>query len=478
MTFTSVEFPLFLSLLLLLQHAVRRSALETYLLLLGSYLFCVSGSLTGTLLVFTTSLVDYTVGRRIHAAEDPGLRKRWLLASLACNLGILAFFKYANFLMGAVGSMAGTMGMPMSVPHVDFGLPPGISYFTFTGVSYVVDVYYGRLDPSRRFAEYAAHVAYFPKFLAGPIARAGDVLPQLTAHVRASARDFEVGLAYCLLGAVKKLAIADQVAPHVGLIFSDPGQFDALTLLQGAIGYSVQIYCDFSGYSDMAIGCARMMGVRLPQNFAMPYSATSIAEFWRRWHITLSNWFRDYVFLPLEIATRAARFPSLRVSANLLLTMALCGLWHGAAWTFVLWGALHGAALACNRAWTARTARRRRTGQRAGSSLGTLASRLLTLGVVVGGWIIFRAESWAMAEVYLLRLVRFSTDGMRMLSPQIVVATVVLIAAHLLVDKDRNWVEQLAEGGVPARAAAYGTLGLVLCAFGASEIVPFLYSAF
>jgi alginate O-acetyltransferase complex protein AlgI len=233
----------------------------------------------------------------------------------------------------------------MSAPGRDL-LPIGLSYFTFAGISYVLDIYYDRMEPSQSMAEYVCYVLHFPKLLAGPIVRAAELLPQFKRGVQLRAQDLEIGYAYFLVGAVKKLAIADQLASHVSMIFAAPKHYNAFTLVQGMLGYTVRIYLDFSGYSDMAIGCARLMGIRFPQNFLMPYSAVNIAEFWRRWHVTLSSWFRDYVFLPLEFGGPETRNAKIKVSCNLILTMSLCGLWHGAGWNFVLWGGLHGVALA------------------------------------------------------------------------------------------------------------------------------------
>ena len=216
-------------------------------------------------------------------------------------------------------------------------------------MTYTIETYRRRIKPCHSARDFLLFVAFFPQLLAGPINRAVDLLPQFAQRIRASAIDFEIGLVQFAMGAVKKLVISDQIAPNVDLIFKAPGSFDGFTLFQGALGYAIQIYCDFSGYSDMAIGTARMMGFRFMENFQMPYSAVTITEFWRRWHISLSTWLRDYLYIPLG----GTRSGAARLYVNIMITMLLGGLWHGASWNFVFWGGLHGLSLAVHKAWMA-----------------------------------------------------------------------------------------------------------------------------
>jgi alginate O-acetyltransferase complex protein AlgI len=284
----------------------------------------------------------------------------------------------------------------------------------------------------------------------------------------------EAGLALFGLGAVKKVVISDQIAPHVDLIFSSPAQYDALTLLQGAMGYAVQIYCDFSGYSDMAIGCARMMGFRFLDNFQMPYSATTITEFWRRWHISLSTWLRDYLYIPLGGNRRGP----VRTYVNLLLTMLLGGLWHGASWNFVIWGGLHGAALAAHKLWLAVT--RSATEQLGGvqKQLWEMASHAGTLAVVLVGWIFFRAQTLGDACRMLGRIVSWETAGVRVVSPQIVAALAAVLLVHLLVSKQRNWAEEIPQRHPVTRVLAYSALLILIVCLGATDAAPFIYFQF
>jgi alginate O-acetyltransferase complex protein AlgI len=454
---------------------MRSASSQISLLLVASYVFYLTSGPYGVVLVAITSVVDFHVGRRLGATEDPDSRKRWLFVSLAGNLGILGFFKYTSFLVDNIGAGLTALGVPVPVPHYDIALPIGISYFTFTGISYVLDVYYERMEPCETPREYLLYVAYFPKILAGPLVRARELLPQIKSGSQPSAADIEVGVSYFLFGAVKKVVIADQLAGHVDLIFATPGQYDALTLLQGLIGYTVQIYCDFSGYSDMAIGCARLMGIRLPENFLMPYSAVNITEFWRRWHVTLSNWFRDYVFLPLEIATKDVRNATLRTSLNLVVTMILCGFWHGAGWNFVMWGGVHGVSLALHRVW--RSWRPLPTEDYALRALRTLSARVLTLGAVMIGWIFFRAESWGAALEYLSGLATWR-NGVRLGSAYILPLSALVFVAHLLVNKDRNWIQEIPTWPAPVRVGAYSLLVLWVSLMGVADSAPFVYVQF
>jgi alginate O-acetyltransferase complex protein AlgI len=478
MTFTSFEFLLFFAAVILLRSCLGSFAAEKWLLLGASYCFYLTWSAPWSAVLLLISLSDYYIGRQLGYTEDPIRRKRLLISSLLVNLGTLGFFKYSNFLLANVWVLMGALGLQFQQPYFDIAAPPGISYFTFASMAYVIDVYYERISPTLRLTNYSLFVSFFTKLLTGPIMRAGDFLAQLKERVRAGAPEIESGLAYFMLGAVKKLVIADHLAGNVDLIFSAPNQYDALTLLQGMLGYAVQIYCDFSGYSDMAIGCGLLLGFKLPENFQMPYSSVTITEFWRRWHITLSTWFRDYVFLPLEISRKDARNPTLRACSNVTTTMLLCGLWHGASWNFVIWGGIHGAALAMHRAWTAWNPLPSLLDRPLPRFMWTLFSRLLTLGTVLVAWVFFRAESVTDAIHYLSGMLAWKHEGIRFVSPYIIPAVAAVFFTHLLVNKDRNWPREIPARGVLVRIGAYATLVLLLTCLGVSDSVPFIYFQF
>jgi alginate O-acetyltransferase complex protein AlgI len=474
MIFTSFEFVVLFLVVLLVRGFLRKFSPEKWFLLIASYVFYMSWSVPFAFLILFTSLVDYFVGLGLGRIEDQGRRKLLIVVSIVANLGVLGFFKYTNFFLENVGSALIALGFHAQRWHYDILLPAGISFFTFQSMTYTIETYRRNIPPSHSSRDFLLFVAFFPQLLAGPINRAVDLLPQFAQRVRANAAEFESGLAQFALGVVKKLVISDQIAPNVDLIFANPASYDGFTLLQGALGYGIQIYCDFSGYSDMAIGCARMMGFRFMENFQMPYSAVSITEFWRRWHISLSSWFRDYLYVPLGGNRKGTK----RTYVNLMVTMLLCGLWHGASWNLVLWGGLHGVALAVHRAWKAWDPLTSLNDRAAFRFVWSLVARSLTLGVVLVGWIFFRSQSWTSAIVYLDRMTGWSHDGTRLVSPYIFPALVAVVAAHLLVQKDCNWAQEIPQQSVPVRVLSFASLIVCIVTLGATDSAPFIYFQF
>ncbi|MDE5661781.1 MAG: MBOAT family protein, partial [Muribaculaceae bacterium] len=294
------------------------------------------------LLLAATSVFDWTLSR---VMSRPGRSRRFrrmcVAASLLASLGILAYFKYANFFLWNINAMIGGNFQPL-----DLVLPVGISFYTFQSVSYIIDVYKGRVAPTQTWLEYAFFLSFFPALVAGPIVRADYFLPQIRQNRHATRSEVFTGLWLIMLGVVKKAVIADYIAQYNDLIFDAPGAYSGFETLMGIIGYTMQIYCDFSGYSDMAIGIAMIMGFSLARNFNFPYRSQNVGEFWHRWHISLSTWLRDYIYIPLG----GNRKGTARTYLNNFITMLVGGLWHGAAWKFVFWGAMHGGGLAVHKA--------------------------------------------------------------------------------------------------------------------------------
>lgn len=413
MLFTSWAFvPFFAGVLLALRVAPSRTARQ-WVLLVASCIFYAHWEPWYLLLLATPSLIDYVCAIRIEDAGGARVRKRWLVFSLVSNLGLLAYFKYADFFVQSVSGLLG-----VRAERLDVLLPVGISFFTFKTLSYTIDVYRREIPAERGLWRYAMFVTYFPELVAGPIVRASVFLPQMGRSLRPSWKRAAVGAQLVLLGLTKKLVVADRLAVLVDAVFAAPHAYDGFTVACAVVAYSLQIYCDFSGYSDMAIGISRIIGFDLPENFNLPYLSTSIAEFWRRWHITLSTWLRDYLYIPLGGNRRGP----LRTQVNLILTMLLGGLWHGAAWTFVFWGLLHGVGLAVHRAWAARVP--------AGSGRArTVAAWAATYAFVCMGWVFFRAPDFGSAFVILGKLVGVGGEGIRffylpffLLLPLVVVA--------------------------------------------------------
>jgi len=478
MNFTSYEFIVFFGLVLLVMGCLRNFSLQKWFLLAASCAFYLTWNVPCLALILFTAVTDFFLARKISTTPEPGPRQRLLVTSLVLNLGLLAFFKYANFILDNIAAVLGLVGCHVGPWHLNIILPPAISFYTFASLSYMLDVYYERMPACESVRDYTLFITFFPKLLSGPIVRARELLPQFQTRPTVTTEDVEVGLTYFMMGAVKKLVIADQVAPHVNLIFTNPGQYDGFTLALGALGYAIQIYCDFSGYTDMAIGCGRVMGFRFPDNFKMPYSSGNITEFWRRWHITLSQWFRDYLFLPLEIITRNNPSPMLRVSINMMITMLLCGLWHGASWTFVIWGGIHGAALSIHKIWTVKNPLAALQPYRWFQLLWGGFSHVLTLGVVVLGLVFFRAQSITDAMVFLKRTFTWAHGGTHLVSPYILAAVAGLFLVHVVLQKDRNFAEELPKMSLLPRIIGYASLLLLLVVLGATDSSTFIYFQF
>ncbi len=372
-------------------------------LLVASYVFYAAWDPRFLALIVGSTLVDHQAALRIAGSDDERVRRRWLVVSLVTNLGILAVFKYLGFFADSLADLVGRFGGEPSRVTLGIVLPVGISFFTFQSMSYTIDVHRGVLEARRRLLDVALFVAFFPQLVAGPIVRAARFLPQLDVRRSLDGVAWRPALLLFAVGFVKKAVLADSFAGPVDRFFADPDAFDGPSTVLSVLGYSAQIYCDFSGYSDMAIAAAAMLGYSLGENFRYPYFASSIDRFWRRWHISLSDWLRDYLYIPLG-GNRGGRLLTYR---NLLLTMVLGGLWHGAAWTFIIWGALHGAALAVTRAWAEARGERRV----APGPVGTAVATLATFWFVSSAWIFFRADSFSTATTVLARFLTFSGAG-------------------------------------------------------------------
>jgi D-alanyl-lipoteichoic acid acyltransferase DltB (MBOAT superfamily) len=334
MLFNSLEFLVFFPIVIMLYYALPFKY-RWLMLLVASYVFYMWWKAEYALLILASTLIDYFAARWLEKTTHQIKRKCLLALSLASNLGILFFFKYFNFVNTNLGSLSEIFGFAYQPSPLDVLLPVGISFYTFQTMSYTIDVFKGNMKAEKHFGYFALYVTYFPQLVAGPIERAERLLPQMHENHSLSAQNISRGLKLIFWGMFKKVAVADNLAPYVNEVFNHPQQYEGLSLLLATVFFSFQIYYDFSGYSDIAIGSARVMGVHLMTNFNHPYFATSVAEFWRRWHISLSTWFRDYVYIPLG-GNRSNRY------RNILITFLLSGLWHGANWTFIVWGGLHG----------------------------------------------------------------------------------------------------------------------------------------
>jgi D-alanyl-lipoteichoic acid acyltransferase DltB (MBOAT superfamily) len=364
-----------------------------WLLLLGaSYYFYMSWRVEYVVLILGSTIIDYVAARRIAANPGLGERRAMLALSIVANLGLLFSFKYYGFFSSQANELLRWASVPHELPSLAVLLPVGISFYTFQSMSYTIDVYRGVREPERHFGRFALYVSFFPQLVAGPIERSTSLLPQLGRLGSIRWENIAPGLQMVLWGFFKKLVIADNLAPTVERVYSNPEAFTGIEQLAATYAFAFQIYFDFSAYSDIAVGTARLFGVELRRNFRLPYAAKSIPEFWHRWHISLSTWFRDYLFVPLG----GSRGSSFQWSRNIIAVFVLSGLWHGANWTFVLWGAVH--------ALCYLAARLKESWLPVSESISWLRStggRVFTFHIVVLAWVFFRAETVGDAWIIL-----------------------------------------------------------------------------
>ena len=427
----------------------------------ASYAFYAWADVRFVPLLAVATGIAWLGGRGIATAATPRGRKAWVTAAVVASLTLLAAFKYVGFLTANLAALASLAGLGPSIPQVSWALPLGVSFYTFTVVSYVIDVYRGRTPPAADPWELMAHVALFPKLIAGPIARyEGLREPLATDRGRLTAERVADAMHFVVTGLARKVLLADTLGARVDPLFADPAGLDASLAWLAAVGYTLQIYFDFAGYSDLAVGVARLFGLPLPQNFDSPYRARSVAEFWRRWHITLSSWLRDYLYIPLGGNRRSRP----RHLVNLFLTMLLGGLWHGAAWTFVAWGAWHGLLLAVHQVW-----QRHRRPLPSGVAVG------LTFLAVTLGWVFFRACDLSTALTMLGRMAGLGGLNPAALGAHAALAGLVVVGLALVARMPNAWAWRPAPSRRAALAYALLAVASVLAA-GAES--PFLYMRF
>lgn len=403
MLFNSFSFALFLPIVFFLYWFVAGKKVNTQnaLLLLASYFFYACWDWRFLFLLVFSTLLDYSTAIKMFQSENKKWRKFWFWLSICINLGFLGFFKYYNFFVASFAEGLSNIGLRANFWTLQVILPVGISFYTFHGLSYVIDIYNKRIKPERNFIDYSVFVSFFPLLVAGPIERATHLLPQVKQKRTFDYTQAVDGLRQILWGLFKKIVIADNCAQAVNAIFDSPQEYYGGTLILGAFLFAIQIYCDFSGYSDIAIGTARLFGIDLLRNFAFPYFSRDIAEFWRRWHISLSTWFRDYLYIPLG----GSRVGTLMKARNIFIIFIISGFWHGANWTFIIWGFLN--ALYILPSVLFKTNRNHLDIVSSGKhfpSIRELLAMMVTFGLTVFAWIFFRAKSVKYALEYIHKI--------------------------------------------------------------------------
>ena len=421
-------------------------------------------------IIFAGSTLDFHIGKWLAKETRPHARRALLLCSIFYYLGVLSLFKYFNFAADSITHALHAFGVRVSPMHLRLALPFGISFFTFETMSYTIDVYRKEIEPSQRYVDYLLFVCFFPHLVAGPIVRPHQMLPQLAREPRFDVDAQARGLFRIACGVVKKVAIGDVLAVAiVKRAFDNPERYSSLELLVAVYAYAIMIYADFSGYSDIAIGSAALFGYELPENFDAPYIAKDLQDFWRRWHISLSTWLRDYLYIPLG----GSRGSPIFTYRNLMLTMLLGGLWHGASWNFVIWGALHGVALAGTRMW-----QRFREKRGVRFEMPHVLAVFLTFQYVCFAWIFFKARTFSHAALMIERLGRF-TLGHDNVSQKTVLVLTCGVLLHLV---PKDWERILRDRFVMRPAWVQGLI-LAVAAFGVhlaagAKAEPFVYGQF
>jgi alginate O-acetyltransferase complex protein AlgI len=450
------------------------------ILLAASFYFYASWNKWLALIIFASSLADFGIGLALETVTARGRRRALLGLSVVANLGLLCYFKYANFFLQSLEEAVRAAGGTAAMPVLSVVLPVGISFYTFEAISYSVDVYQRRIPAERNPFHFLLFITFFPHLVAGPIVRARDFLPQIRKRKRWNWARANAGVQLFLLGMFKKMVIADRMALYADPVFAAPDQYGSGAAWLAMVAYALQIYCDFSGYSDMALGAAHLLGYRLAVNFDLPYLSANVSEFWRRWHISLSTWLRDYVFIPLGGSRNSPdpRRNEWLTARNLVVTMALGGLWHGAAWTFVVWGVMHGLFLVAHRRFRVFCEARPTLDAALQTPPGVVLRVATTFLCVSTAWVFFRAQTFAAAAAFVKRLFAWKIGAPAELTYHCLATLgAVVLVAHVMTYHGfwRRLADRLP---APVLGAAYAVLATATLALTPETAQVFIYFQF
>lgn len=470
MLFNSLDyFAFFITVVFVARLLTKRVTFRVIFLLFASYVFYVSNNGLLIILILFSTFVDYYVGLAIEGAKSNREKKIALCLSVIANLSILAYFKYIDFFRESISHIAYHWGVELGWTDLNIILPVGISFYTFQSMSYSIDVYRGVIQAEKSWFRFAFYVAYFPQLIAGPIMRATYFLPQLEKTKKITLRDVEWGLFLIGRGLIKKVVLADFLAIYADNAFSLNPEQGSLELLIGLYAFTFQIYFDFSGYTDIAIGSSRLLGYKIPDNFNKPYAAVSFSDFWKRWHISLSSWLRDYLYIPLG-GNRVSKFKTYR---NLMITMLLGGLWHGAGWQFIVWGFMHGAYLVTERLLTKKEPK-----VTIMSPGRLLIKRLFIFHCIVLTWLPFRSDDLSSAVSYFIKMVSFTPS--KQITIGMVVVSFVMFSVLLVqwIPNTNNLRANILKIPYYTKAVAYSVSACLIVIFNSKGAQPFIYFQF
>jgi alginate O-acetyltransferase complex protein AlgI len=465
MNFVSIEFVLLFFTILILLNLWRNATVRKVIILLASCVFYAYWDWRFLGLLIVVTVMDYYISVKIHSSNEHHIRRNWLVLSIVVNLLVLGYFKYYNFFVDTFNILLHPLGWDL--PELDIILPVGISFYIFETISYVVDVFKRNAQPAHSLLDYAVFITFFPRLVAGPIMRASQFLPQLYRGLQFSRENFQAGAQLFAQGLIKKIVVADSVAYLADAVYNNPEMFSSLTVYLAIFAYSIQIYFDFSGYSDMACGVAKTLGFDLAINFNFPYISQSVTEFWRRWHISLSSWLRDYLYISLG----GNRSGKARTYVNLMLTMLIGGLWHGASWNFVFWGGLHGAYLAVERFFE------KNTHDNPHDGVFSWLRSILVFLLVSFTWIFFRSPSLEVTRIIFEKILFLDPAGVNWWYTPAIFFSILVVFGGLIVNTFKISFEKVSVDRSFSMAFLVFEYVFILLFF-TKNISPFIYFQF